>query len=73
VGGILVSEAVQRNVSNKKGIVAEYSGEKQLRGVQGPVKTYLVKVDSIKDDKTVLVADKKPGSEPATERSKSFN
>ena len=73
VGGILVSEPVQRNVSNKKGVAAEYFGEKRLKGVAGPVKTYLVHVDSVKDDKTILVAEKKTGSKPVTERSTSIN
>jgi TolB-like protein len=49
VGGILVSEAVQKNVSNKKSIATKFQGEKQLKGVEGPVKTYLVNQDFIKD------------------------
>ena len=73
IGGILISEAVQKNVANKKGIKAEYFGEKQLKGVEGPVKTYLVKLDSVTEAKAAFVARKKPDSPPETERGTSFN
>ena len=71
-GEILISEAVQKNVSNKKAIKTEYLGEKPLKGVEGTVKTYLVKLEAVTDNKTVL-AGKKPGSPSPTERSTSFN
>jgi class 3 adenylate cyclase/TolB-like protein/Tfp pilus assembly protein PilF len=70
VGGVLVSEAVQKNVSNKKGIVAEYFEEKQLRGVQEPVKTYLLKTDSRKIDQKEIVHDLKPFSKPLAKRAR---
>ena len=42
IGGILVSEAVHKNVLNKKGITTILVGEKELRGVREPVKIYQV-------------------------------
>jgi len=44
--GVLVSESVHQNVSNKKGIATKFIGEKQLRGVKEPVRVYQVKLQS---------------------------
>jgi len=45
IGGILVSEAVHKNVLNKKRITTILVGEKELRGVREPVKIYQVNVE----------------------------
>ena len=46
-GGILVSDAIHRNVTNKKGIVSEFKGEEVLKGVNEPVKVYQVHVEGV--------------------------
>ncbi len=45
-GVVLVSESVYQNISNKKGIAAEFIGKKQLKGVNEPVGVYEVKLQS---------------------------
>jgi len=48
IGGILVSEAVHKNVLNKKGIESTFIREEQLRNVREPVKIYSVQVEGAK-------------------------
>ncbi len=51
VGGIWVSDSVQRNIQNKKGIEVEFVKEESLKHVKQPVRIYSVKVDCEKLDK----------------------
>ena len=44
-GGIWVSDSVQRNIQNKKGIIIEYVKEETLKNVKQPVRIYDIKVD----------------------------
>jgi adenylate cyclase len=44
IGGILVSESVYKNISNKKEIITEFIGEEVLKNVKEPVKIYEVNV-----------------------------
>ena len=44
-GGIWVSEAVERNIQNKKGIETRFIREENLKNVKSPVKIYQVKVE----------------------------
>ena len=46
VGGIWVSDSVQRNIQNKKDIEIEFVNEERLKNVKQPVKIYNVKVES---------------------------
>ena len=41
-GELLISEPVNQNISNKKGITTKYGGQKQLKGVKEQVKVYRV-------------------------------
>ena len=45
IGGILVSDAVHKNMLNKSGIASKYIGEKELKGVKTPLKLYVVSVE----------------------------
>ena len=45
VGGIIVSEAVNRDLGNKKGIETNFVREETLKNVKDPVRIYQVKVD----------------------------
>ncbi len=44
-GSIYVSDAVYRNLTNKKGVEAEFVKEEQLKNVKHPVRIYEVSVD----------------------------
>jgi adenylate cyclase len=44
IGGISVSESVNRNLGNKKGIETIFVGEKTLKNIKDPIKVYQVKV-----------------------------
>ena len=46
IGGILVSESVNRNLGNKKGIETNFVREETLKNVKDPIKIYEVKVDA---------------------------
>ncbi|MCK5279589.1 MAG: tetratricopeptide repeat protein, partial [Cyclobacteriaceae bacterium] len=46
VGGIRVSDSVQRNIQNKKGIEIEFVKEETLKNVKQPVRLYEVKVNT---------------------------
>ncbi len=46
-GGIWVSEAVERNIQNKKGIETSFVREEKLKNVKSPVKIYQVNVEGI--------------------------
>ena len=45
VSDILVSDTVNKEVINKKGIRSEFIGERELRGVSEPLKVYQISVD----------------------------
>jgi TolB-like protein len=47
IGGILVSEAVHKNLLNKKGIESTFIREEQLKNVREPVRIYQVKVEGV--------------------------
>ncbi len=51
IGGILVSESVYKNVLNKKGIFSKFAGEKELKGVNEPVKVFQIMTDKAETDK----------------------
>ncbi len=48
IGGILVSESVFINISNKKGIEIGFLREETLKNVKHPVKIYQIEVDGVK-------------------------
>ena len=52
IGGILVSESVNRNLGNKKGIETEFVREETLKNVKDPVRIYQVKVEGLDDGLT---------------------
>ena len=56
VGGIWVSDSVQRNIQNKKGIEVEFVKEKSLKHVKQPVRIYNVSVDcdALEEDRKEL-------------------
>jgi len=45
IGGILVSESVNRDLGNKKGIETTFVREETLKNVNDPIKVYAVKVE----------------------------
>jgi len=45
IGGIWVSDSVQRNIQNKKGILIEFIKEETLKNVKQPVRIYDIKID----------------------------
>lgn len=47
IGGILVSESVQRNLGNKQGIETNFVREEQLKNVKEPVKIYSIQVEGV--------------------------
>ena len=47
IGGIWISDAVQKNISNKKGIGTKFIREERLKNVKDPVLIYEVDVASI--------------------------
>lgn len=47
IGGILVSEAVHKNLLNKKGIESTFIREEQLKNVREPVRIYQVTVEGV--------------------------
>ncbi|HZI54856.1 MAG TPA: adenylate/guanylate cyclase domain-containing protein, partial [Chitinophagaceae bacterium] len=47
IGGIWISESVQKNISNKKGISSRFIQEEILKNVKEPVRIYEVLVDAI--------------------------
>ena len=53
-GGILVSESVNRNLGNKKGIETTFVREEALKNVKDPVRIYEVKVTSPPDSGSVI-------------------
>lgn len=46
IGGILISETVQNNISNKKGIVTHFVKEEILKHVKEPIRVYEVETHS---------------------------
>lgn len=46
VGSIFISDAIQKNISNKKGIESVYHSELKLKNVADPVKAYVVTITS---------------------------
>ena len=61
-GEILISESVQRNIKNKKGLETEFLREEILRNVDEPIRIYQVKTGANKDDH---LSDPKTSSKPA--------
>ena len=59
VGGIFVSEAIYKNVINKKEIASEFIREEILKNVSASVKIYEVKVESFPDIQRESTSDKK--------------
>ncbi|MEO8766295.1 MAG: adenylate/guanylate cyclase domain-containing protein [Ginsengibacter sp.] len=47
VGGIWISDAVQKNISNKKGIATKFIREEKLKNVKEPVQIFEVDIASI--------------------------
>jgi len=47
IGGILVSESVNRDLGNKKNISSTFIREEQLKNVREPIKTYSVQVEGV--------------------------
>lgn len=47
VGGIWISDAVQKNISNKKGIETKFIREEKLKNVKDPVSIYEVDIASV--------------------------
>lgn len=47
IGGILVSESVNRNLGNKKGIATKFLREENLKNVKEPVRIYEVMVERV--------------------------
>ena len=74
VGGILVSESVNRNLGNKKGIETNFIREETLRNVKDPIRIYAVKVEGLEAPDSIpktsgLAAPKSPEStEPPTRK-----
>ncbi len=54
IGGIWISEAVYKNVSNKKGIETKFIGEEFLKNVKDVVGIYEVNASSIRPDHDTL-------------------
>ena len=54
IGGIYISESVNKNISNKKGIETVFVREERLKHVKTPIQIYEVNIDSIRLDETVL-------------------
>jgi len=54
IGGILVSESVNRNLGNKKGIDTTFIREEALKNVKDPVRIFEVKVTSPPDSAAVI-------------------
>ena len=61
VGGIFVSEAIYKNVINKKEITSEFIREEILKNVDASVKIYEVKVESFPDIQKEEASDLKKG------------
>ena len=51
IGGILVSESVNRDLGNKKGIETYFVREETLKNVKDPIKVYAVKVEGLESPK----------------------
>ena len=62
VGGIFVSEAIYKNVINKKEIASEFIREEILKNVSASVKIYEVKVESFPDVQKEAASDLKIGT-----------
>jgi class 3 adenylate cyclase/formylglycine-generating enzyme required for sulfatase activity/dienelactone hydrolase len=52
IGGIYITEAVHKNISNKKGIQSTYVKDIPLKNVKEPVPVYEVDIDSFHHDKS---------------------
>ena len=71
IGGIMVSESVNRNLGNKKGIETNFVREETLKNVKDPIKVYAVKVEGSQGPDTIpktstLASPESPESEPPT-------
>ena len=56
IGGILVSESVNRDLGNKKGIETNFVREETLKNVKDPIKVYSVNVAGIETPDTIAKA-----------------
>ena len=54
IGGVFISESVQKNISNKKGIETNFVREENLKHVKTPVQIYEVNIDSVHVDQAML-------------------
>ena len=50
IGGIWISESVQKNISNKKGITTRFIKQEKLKNVKDPVRIYEVDIESVYAD-----------------------
>jgi hypothetical protein len=55
IGGIMVSESVNRNLGNKNGIETNFVREETLKNVKDPIKVYAVKVEGLESPKIDFV------------------
>ena len=67
-GGIWISEAVYKNVSNKKGIEARHVGEKQLKNVKDTVQVYEIRNSAATAEPIDASNSEKPSTVTTTER-----
>ena len=62
IGGIFISESVQKNISNKKGIETRFVKEETLKHVKVPVQIYEVDIESVHlDDATLELTKRESG------------
>ncbi|MEP7317915.1 MAG: adenylate/guanylate cyclase domain-containing protein [Panacibacter sp.] len=67
VGAIWVSDAVQKNISNKKGIETKFVREEKLKNVKEPVQVYEVNIDSV--HLVHIISATSPAPKPIIEKS----
>src|SRR5688572_4481975 len=74
IGGTFVSEAIYKNVSNKKEIITEYIREETLKNVSEPVKIYEIKLLGTANFQPETLQDLKKGNTiiPANKRKTVF-
>jgi len=74
IGGTWVSEAIYKNVSNKKEFITEYIREETLKNVNEPVKIYEIKLVGTADFQPETLQDLKKGNDikQATKRKMVF-
>ncbi|HLF46943.1 MAG TPA: adenylate/guanylate cyclase domain-containing protein [Chitinophagaceae bacterium] len=70
IGGTFVSEAIYKNVSNKKEIITEFVREENLKNVSEPVKIYEIKLLGTANFQPETLQDLKKGSTIITAKKK---